>query len=855
MAGFINAFGGNTGYSGRGPSSVVGTTLTNEGFELQKPFLEDLFGAAGEFYFDTTKDDAGVETKTLRVPEQYTGETIAGFDPTQEKAFGFLEDIGAGGLAATGQAGSGQYMTQATNLADLAAGKFDAATAKEYINPYLQNVTRQAEDEVLRRYQSEIEPRLGAEAAAAGAFGGSRAAIMESEGQRNLLRQMGDIRERGLAAGFDQGRRAFEAQKAREQGLAGFYGQLAETAPRIGAMEAGLISSVGEQRRGLEQARLDRAEKEFIEARDAPIRQLAGYQSILQGFPYSPSTYEVKSTYNPQPSFGQQLIGGLGTAGSLYGAFGGFNPAGRRKSGGLVRRRSGGQIQGGLAGLERHQNNIVNPLYDSSRPRPQYGWKAPRTAPLGGDMEPGLVSQIGRILSSMGASGTVPRYQTRLGPERLEFLDEMTTDSAGDEQFLEELFTTGKATPPKTPKTPEQIVMEMARKRVPTQNVRRAPRLPVPGEFPDNRELATIQNELAKMQRREGNRNISRGVLPSKEQARQQATGEKARKVIETISKRSSSPSIPLLHRIGHAEAKAIENFPNKLVGDVKKAVNNVTGVRLDDLGNYVSTLAGEMDKGYSAFEAELDASIQNVNKLRTPSGDKTKQGTYTYPDGRKYVGEMKGGKPHGWGTVEDRGDGQYKYVGGFRDGKWHGQGTLTYANGSKYIGEYKDGEAHGEGTTIFSNGDKYIGTKYVGNIRGGKAVDDGDKNTVSNQGEGSSTASGEVNNKAVVEVITEVNNNPASVAEPTFSSRKSTKVEPKKDKKDRLDYSRKFDDAIDEYIKILQAKDPDELVTKAENARRQDLWLTAAKFFSKMGSTAPSSMGGSGVSNILEGA
>ena len=188
MAGFINAFGGNTGYSGRGPSSVVGTTLTNEGFELQKPFLEDLFGAAGEFYFDTTKDDAGVETKTLRVQEKYTVETIPGFDPTQEKAFGFLEDIGAGGLAATGQAGSGQYMTQATNLADLAAGKFDAATAKEYINPYLQNVTRQAEDEVLRRYQSEIEPRLGAEAAAAGAFGGSRAAIMESEGQRNLLR-------------------------------------------------------------------------------------------------------------------------------------------------------------------------------------------------------------------------------------------------------------------------------------------------------------------------------------------------------------------------------------------------------------------------------------------------------------------------------------------------------------------------------------------------------------------------------------------------------------------------------------------------------------------------------------------
>ena len=447
MAGFYNAFGGSTGYTGKAPASVVGTTMTNEGFQLQQPFLEDLFGTAGETFFETSVDDAGVETKTLRIPEQYAGETIAGFTPEQETAFNMLTGIGAGGLAATGQAGSGQYMTKAREFADLVGQEFDSATAEKYMNPYLENVTRQAEDEALRRYRTEIEPKLGAEAAAAGAFGGSRAALLESEGQRNLLRQMGDIRERGLAAGFDQGRRAFEAQKAREQGLAGFYGQLAEAAPRIGAMEAGLVSSVGEQRRGIEQARLDRAEKEFIEQRDAPMRQLAQYQSILQGFPYSPSTYEVKSTYNPQPSFGQQLIGGLGTAASLYGSFGGFNPARRRRYGGLVSRRSGGQVQGGLAGLERHQNNIlVDPLYHSGRSRPQLGWKAPRTSPLGGDMEPSLVSKIGSILSSMGASGGVPRYQTRLDPEKLEFLDKMTMDSKDDDLFLEELFVTGKPT-------------------------------------------------------------------------------------------------------------------------------------------------------------------------------------------------------------------------------------------------------------------------------------------------------------------------------------------------------------------------------------------------------------------------
>ncbi len=52
-------------------------------------------------------------------------------------------------------------------------------------------------------------------------------------------------------------------------------------------------------------------------------------------------------------------------------------------------------------------------------------------------------------------------------------------------------------------------------------------------------------------------------------------------------------------------------------------------------------------------------------------------QKTYTTPDGRKYVGELK-------------------------DGKAHGQGTYTWPDGRKYVGEFKDGNAHGYGTHNF---------------------------------------------------------------------------------------------------------------------------------------------------------
>jgi hypothetical protein len=57
----------------------------------------------------------------------------------------------------------------------------------------------------------------------------------------------------------------------------------------------------------------------------------------------------------------------------------------------------------------------------------------------------------------------------------------------------------------------------------------------------------------------------------------------------------------------------------------------------------------------------------------------------YTYPDGRKYVGEYK-------------------------DGKRNGQGTYTYPDGRKYVGEYKDGKRNGQGTYTFPSGDKYVG-------------------------------------------------------------------------------------------------------------------------------------------------
>ena len=77
--------------------------------------------------------------------------------------------------------------------------------------------------------------------------------------------------------------------------------------------------------------------------------------------------------------------------------------------------------------------------------------------------------------------------------------------------------------------------------------------------------------------------------------------------------------------------------------------------------------------------------------------------GTYTFPDGEKYVGEWKDDKYHGQGTFTSP-DGT-KYVGEYRDGNMHRQGTYTFPDGEKYVGEWKDDKRHGQGTLTFANG------------------------------------------------------------------------------------------------------------------------------------------------------
>ena len=82
--------------------------------------------------------------------------------------------------------------------------------------------------------------------------------------------------------------------------------------------------------------------------------------------------------------------------------------------------------------------------------------------------------------------------------------------------------------------------------------------------------------------------------------------------------------------------------------------------------------------------------------------------GTYTFPDGRKYVGE-------------------------FKDNNRNGQGTFTFPDGEEYVGEFKDDKFYGQGKEFASGGSisrqgywiagSYFGTNPPAGMRGPGAI------------------------------------------------------------------------------------------------------------------------------------
>ena len=346
-------------FGGGGGNQPAGSTNVTTSAEINptiKPFIGEILGKAQEQF----------QTEEFQT---FPGPRLAEFDPTQQQAFEGIQSLvgsGLGGTPAIG--GSAQLAQKAQDALAQGTQQVDITDIERLSNPYQQAVIDIQKREALRDFEGSTLPQIGAQAAGSGAFGGSRQAVLESEARRNLDQRLADIQATGSQQAYNQALAEFGKERARQQAGAGIYGQFAQQFPQQAFKELGALQAVGETKQSRDQRALDIALSDFLSEQQFPGQQLARYAGLVRGFPIDPTISRQEVMSMPTPSLGQQLLGiagtGLQTA-ALAGAFG----AGGGRVGSLpVRMNSGGQIQGGLAGLERHQDIRRNPTYGRMSP-------------------------------------------------------------------------------------------------------------------------------------------------------------------------------------------------------------------------------------------------------------------------------------------------------------------------------------------------------------------------------------------------------------------------------------------------------------------------------------------------------
>ena len=239
----------------------------------------------------------------------------------EEGNFGYEGDLTAGTSVLEDQANvgfldlnnpySGDSVTKAmgTEGFDTKSVTDEDFNIEPYMNPYTQQVIDRTAADMTRQNQMQaLQDR--ATMTNAGAFGGSRDALMRAERAANLTRGIGDMSAGQRQQAYDRAIQQFNQEQDRgmtAQEKANLYG--------LDALAA--QARAGETMRQVEQDRLSAEYGQFREQRDFPFKQVQYMQSLLQGLPLAAQSY----TYT-EPSKLDELFGGKAGLDQLLDMFG-----------------------------------------------------------------------------------------------------------------------------------------------------------------------------------------------------------------------------------------------------------------------------------------------------------------------------------------------------------------------------------------------------------------------------------------------------------------------------------------------------------------------------------------------------
>lgn len=328
--------GGGSGGGGSQTSTSYSTNLP----EYAKPYYQELLKQTGKEVFST---DSSGNVTGIKGSGNLPMQTVAGFNPlqmqVQENVAGLTTPeqfsqaqqglMGAGTLAG-GAAGAGLGQALSYNPY---AQSFGSAQAAQYMSPYQQAVTdtalREARQQGALQRQGNMLGSMGR-----GTFGGARQALLQAEGDRNLMRTLGDIQAQGSQQAYQNAQQQFNADQQRQQQAqqyaAGLGAQLFGTG--LGGMQQAAtgLGALGATQQQADIARLQAqaatgAEQQALSQKQADInyqnamakqnwakQQLQFYSDVLRGNAGALGSTQVQ--YTPAPSQISQ-VAGLGLAG------------------------------------------------------------------------------------------------------------------------------------------------------------------------------------------------------------------------------------------------------------------------------------------------------------------------------------------------------------------------------------------------------------------------------------------------------------------------------------------------------------------------------------------------------------
>ena len=289
-------FGGGGGSPPPPPPTTM-TQQTSNIPEYFQPYLERLFERA--------------EAVTTEPFQRYEGQRLALPTEQQQQAYQGVEQM-VGGYK--------PYIATADLLtAQAAQQSTDPAAVAARMSPYQQAVVDIQKREALRD-ANKLQQQIGASAVGAGAFGGSRQALAETELARQTGQRLADIQAVGSQQAFQQAMNQLSADRAASLAAGQQFAGLGAQQQQLGLAGLGALETVGGTQQAQQQKALDIAYEDFARETTRPSQQVQEMSSVLRGFNLPVSTYTTSQAQQAPPTFGQQAAGlGLGALG-IYGA-------------------------------------------------------------------------------------------------------------------------------------------------------------------------------------------------------------------------------------------------------------------------------------------------------------------------------------------------------------------------------------------------------------------------------------------------------------------------------------------------------------------------------------------------------